>query len=194
MITIDESVVPSTNGNSVQNGGLVLQIMQSAVNVNVQAWDQAGSQVVNATNVPAGVKFRVPAGFVRYAIQFTGGGNGQVLVGIGDELDDLDFFLVTGTLNTIPLGGSGLQESADVVTAGGSHVTALIAINAARRTVLIGSPNGNNVAGARVGKVADATHGTWLYPGQSIALDTQSALEVFDNVGGNTFTVQEVLA
>lgn len=199
MISVFSIAIPILKGNAAGGGGHILYVLSSAAALDIQAFG-GDKQVIDAVAVPGGIKFSSRVGFDRWAAQFDGGGNGTILVAISDQeviQDDVQLLNLTGTVNVITEGGSGLQDSADASIAGAGK-TVLLAANSARRSAIITSLPANNAAGVRVGADADvaANKGTFLGPGQSVTLDTVAAISawaVAANIG-DKFTLTEVLA
>lgn len=197
MIDIESWPLAATSvdgANPVNTGGTYFKLRTPPAAVNVQLY-RNGELITRCKGAVDAVKAHIPGGFTSWAAQFVSGAGGSITVGVGDE--DFDIDSQSGTVQSIALGGSGIQDSADVVTAGGpGNKVALIAANASRRTLLVRSHQGNNAAGVRIG--ADATvaadHGQELYPGESVALDTQGAVSVWNLTIGDKFNITEILA
>ena len=192
-ITIKSYPVPSTLANAIQITGRYIFVKTAVANVDVQALGYDRTRVIDAQNVPQSGRFKSTEGFISVAVQFTAGGNGNVELAICDTQDEFDMLVVGGQVNAVTLGGSGLQETADVVAAGGA-LTPLIGVNAARRSLIVRSLPTNNAAGARFGNAPAVAKGTPLYPGETLTLDTQGAVSFIGATAGDTFTIEEILA
>jgi hypothetical protein len=194
-VLIQEFTLPSTIASPEQYSGAIIYVLKAAADLSIQAKGADGNRTISSDFVPQSGKFKVKDGFVNFSVQFTDTplGAGTVVLAICDSEDDFSAFIIGGTITAVVPAGTDLAETPDVVTPGGARVTSLSVANAGRKAVIITSLNGNNAAGVRIGKLPGAAAGSPLYPGQSITLETQAGIQVYDGVGGNTFTIQEIL-
>lgn len=187
------NLLAAPNKNQVANGGtfFVMDTPPAAVDVQLLRNNSVIGRIINCSR---GIKVRIRGGFDRWQAQMHSGAIGTIFVGVGDT--DFDINGVTGTLNAVTLGGSGLTDYADFVSAGGGIKEAVLAANAARRTALVRSAAANAAAGCRIGNDADvaANKGMLLLPGETYTIDAQAAISLFGATLNDKFYLQEVLA
>lgn len=179
--------------NQFQNGGsyFVMDTPPASVEVQLQRRNVIVGRIKGCTR---GIKLHFPGGFDQWQAQMTSGAAGVIFVAVSDM--DVDINGVTGSLNATILGGSGLTDSVDFVSAGGGIKEALLVANASRRTAIIRSASGNNAGGCRIGNDADvaANKGMFLAPGETYSVDSQAAISIFGAALNDKFYLQEVLA
>ncbi len=188
------------NGVIILDQANLLFIIAASATVNINIMQKGVMEQMN--NLPAGVQIKRVKEWTQATIGGTVGTTVQFFYGHETAREDETNFqtqiaVIAGgsILASIGLGSpNGPTDHADVVVATGT-TSAVIPVNAVRKSVTIGSLSTNAPANTnlRVQAHGSGTGGWELQPGQSVTLPTQGALDVKNaDANGQTYWWQEL--